>query len=252
MKGNENNISDQELNEEDVDLQKSLDDDLEKMNDLIKSKKTLTKEDVQEYMKNKKNKNLFKEYMKGEKNEDEDEDEGEDEEKMKGKKKNMKKSLDDICEEHDEVIDAVPVLKSFSKILEKLGNKFEKIESSLSNLQKSFDENQELQKSFAGVMNSQSELIKSVNSEIKIIGNTPNQRKGKVTTKDLLKSSLDNDFTPKSKLSGASVEMVKGILLKSVQSKEFSSNSLSKWELSGYNLGSLNKQELSFIESKLQ
>jgi hypothetical protein len=230
----------------DQDLQKSLDDNLEQMNNLLKSKKSLSKEEVDEMMKNPKNKSLFKEYMKSDK---EEKDEDDDEENEDGEK--MKKSFDDIYEDHNEVIDAVPVLKSFSKILETLAKRTLKIETAFNNLQKSFEDNLELQKSFGSVIATQSELLKSMNDEIEIIGNTPNKVKGKIDQKDLFKSKLDDDNQVQSKVVGANVTKIKDVLLKSFQEGKIGSTKIARWEQQGYDLSVFNKEELSEIESKL-
>ncbi len=245
---NDKNINlDQDSEDLDKDLQKSLDDNLEEMNSLIKAKKTYSEDDMKEMMKSKKNRGLFKEYMK----EHEKDDENDDENESENKNEKMKKSFENIYNDHDEIIDAVPVLKSFCEVLEDFGKKLNKIEKTNENLQKSLDDNFELQKSFGSVMASQSELIKSINEDIEEIGNTPLPVKGKVNQRDLFKSALDDNNVPTSKLSVASINDVKEILLKSFQEKEISGNSIAKWEQGGYNMAIFNKKELSHIESKL-
>lgn len=246
MDENTNDVNlDQE--NEDKDLQKSLDDNLETMNDLLKSKKTYSKEDMKEMMKDKKNRSFLKEYMKND-----DDDEGDDEDgKKKKEKEKMKKSFDDIHSEHDEIIDAVPILKSFSKVLEDFGKKLQKIEVATSDLQKSFDDNYDLQKSFGGVISSQSDLIKSIGDNLETIGNTPNRIKGKIGQQDLLKSDLDNDSQKSSKISTTSLDKVKDVLLKSFHDGEISSKKIAKWEQSRYNFEVFDNKELSIIESKL-
>lgn len=257
MKENNNNpdqnndeqtIEDQGL---DQDLQKSLDDNLNEMNDLLKSKKSYSKDDMKEMMKNPKNRKLAHEFMKGYGKEEGDDDD-DDDDKMKGKKKNnIKKSFDDILNEHDEVVDAVPVLKSFCDILEGFGERLAGIEKSNSELQKSIEDNYDLQKSFGGVIGAQSVLIKSISEDLDLIGGSPNPVKGKLTQSDLIKSRLDDSPKSSSKLQGASREVLRDALLKSFKAGEMDSKSISKWEQSGYDASVFSKSELSTIESKL-
>jgi len=237
-------------NQEEVDIQKSLDENLAEMNDLLKSKKTLSKEDVAEYMKNPKNKNLFKEYMKGEdEEEEEEEDDNEDEEKKeKMRSKKMKKSYDNLVD--DEIVDAVPVLKSFIDIFQNFDKRLHKIEKSTSDLQKSIEDNLDLQKSFGNVLKSQAELIKSMNDEIEIIGSQPAPVKGIVNQQDLFKSVLSDQA--KTKLVSVNKTKMKDVLLKAFEAGEVSGMSIAKWEQSNYNLGVFNPEELAKIESKIQ
>jgi hypothetical protein len=244
MNGDQNtNNGDQQTEEtEDVNLQKSLDDQLSSMNDLIKSKKTYTEDEMKEMMKDKK----VQEYMKENGYVKKDEEDEEDEEEK------MKKSLESIDEEHGEVIDAIPVLKSFSKVLETISKQVQKVEGTVANLQKSMDDNIDLQKSFGGVIGAQSELIKSINDEIEALGNVPGKVKGVISQKDLFKSALaDDDAENKSKLSSANVEKIRNVLIKSAQEKEISALSVGKWEQTGYDMSVFSKAELETIESKL-
>jgi hypothetical protein len=235
--------TDADLNQ-DVDLQKSLDDQLASMNGLIKSKKaSYTEDEVQEMMKDKK----VQEYMKKNGYEKKDDHDDESEEGMK------KSIVDDIYDEHSEVIDAIPVLKSFSKVLESLSGQVQKIGGAIEDLQKSIDEEQNLQKSFGGVISAQSALIKSISEEIETLGNEPNQVKGKVNQKDLFKSTLHDSGDQESKIMKASVKQVKSVLLKSFSDGEnwVSTNAVAKWEQSGYNLSAFTPEQIEKIESKL-
>ena len=94
---------------EDEDLKKSLNENLETMDELLKYN---TKTQLREMMKNAKYRKMMADEMKNYKEDEEEDEENE-----------VKKSLDDVIESNEEVIDAVPVLKSFVEVLEKATDK---------------------------------------------------------------------------------------------------------------------------------
>jgi len=237
MNNDQNNNTNPGDDVQDVDLQKSLDENLEAMNTLLKAKnkKEYSEEEIKEMMKNKK----AKEYMKKElKNEDDNEDEDDD----------VNKSFSD---DGAEVFEADEFLKSIEKKLNSLIKSVKEISETVEDLQKSFNENQDLQKSFGGVLSSQSELIKSINEEVEKIGSAPTPVKGVVNKSDLFKSALGDNFEEESKLLKSSVGKVKQVLLKSFQDGEINGTSISRWEQSGYDLSVFSKEEIEKIESKL-
>jgi hypothetical protein len=242
MGNDEENVSENAEGDNEKDLQKSLDENLDKLNTLMKSKKKLSKKEVEEMMKDKENKKLFKEYMKDGEEEDDDEEEEED--------KKVKKSFDEIEDNHGEVIDAIPVLKSFLDAITEVAKKINKIEGKVETLVKSFDDDAEIRKSVNDVISSQSALIKSINEDIKVIGNQPLKVKGKITQQDLIKSDLDNDNLSLKK--SVTISTIKNVLMKSFQDNEITAGLISKWEMSGYNMNVFSKNQLALIESKLK
>jgi len=222
-----------------AELQKSLEQNINDLDDILKARS----DDYEEKMKDPKWRAKMKNMIeKAEKMTDEGEDEGEDdedekEEKGKGK---MKKSLDDVVSENEEIIDAVPVLKSFVKVLEGLTNTVEQ-------LQKSLEENNDFQKSLAKVALDESKLIKSISDEVEKIAKQPLPVKGKISKEQILNKSFGEE-TGSMVPSRGDLESVKSILLKSVQDGELSSMEISKWEMYNYNMQALSPKALSVIE----
>jgi len=230
--------------DEEKDLQKALDENLEAMNNLIKAKSKFSKKDIEEMMKDKESRKLAKEYMKksDEGGGEEDEDEAEEE----AKKEEAKKSFDDL-DQNAEVVDAIPILKSFYEVQKKIFKKINEVQSKVEVLQKSLDDESDVVKSFADVLTSQSDLIKSINGDVEVIANQPLPRKGKIDKNDILKSGLESE--PDKNIP---VAKIKGILMKSYKDEEIEMSEIAKWEQSNFNLGVLKKSTLALIDSKLQ
>jgi hypothetical protein len=225
------------------DLQKALEENLSTMNDLIKAKKDkLSDKDIEEMMKDKDNRNKVKEYMKKStkaKAEKEDDDEDEEEE-------DIEKAFKDIDSNAD-VVDAVPILKSFKDIQKNLLKKVSEVNVKLETLQKSIEENAEFNKSFAGVLTSQADLIKSINEEVEVIAGQPFPRKGKINKEDIIKSDLENEEGHKK----VSVNKVRDILMKSYEDGKIEMSEVARWEQSNYNINVLRKSTLDIIDSNL-
>ena len=215
-------------------LQKSLDEQLKNVEELLKAKKS--DDDYEEKMKDPKWRAKMKKLMKdheGEEDEDEDE-EGEDD---KGK---FKKSIDDAVEENEEIFDAVPILKSFAKIVGGLADEVKE-------LKKSVEDTNKIQKSVADVIVAESKLMKSFQEDIEKIAKTPLPKKGVVTQDQILNKSFGNEETKKQYNLG----IVKDILIKSVQSNTLDGLEVCRWEQNGYRMETLSPKALAILENNL-
>lgn len=229
--------------EETPDLMKALDDNLEAMNMILKAKKDkLSKKDIEEMMKDKENRKLVKEYMKKSKGKD-----GEDEEEEEEEEEDTNKSIEEL-DSNAEIIDAIPVLKAFKKVQENLFEQIKEVNEKMETLQKSIDDNAELSKSFANVLASQVDLVKSINEDVEIIASQPFPRKGKISTQDIIKSGLEGEDPKKT----IPLAKIKNILIKSVQEGDIEMVEVARLEQNNFNLGVLKKSTLEIIESKLK
>ncbi len=237
----------------DESLQKSLDKSLGVMQDLIKS--TPEEDDVNELMKSAAGRAKMKKKMAEYDNEEEDDDD-DDEKKKKmcggdhKKTKKMKKSFDEVIEANDEVIDAVPVLKSFvetmSKTLEVLGS----ISGEISELKKSQDTIQNLQKSMGTVLAGSTELIKSFSAEVEEIAEQAEPVKGVKTKIEVLNKSF-NGGEEKEESTLPSPEVLGEALQKSFQAGEINGLEISKWEMSNYNPTVLSPKTIQAVSKHL-
>ena len=223
------------------DLKKSVDESIQKMNDLVKSKGSET--DVKELMKNpamrKKMKKAMKEY------EDSDEEEDDDEEM------DAKKSLDSVIEANEELIDAAPVLKSFIGIIDSAISEITELRKSINDIKDSQEEANEIQKSFCEVIKGTSDLVKSMEENFETVGNQPKQRKGvlnksEIQTQERFEKSGDGERNVPINL-----HPYKGLMLKSAQEGKLESGLLGKVELAGFDIRRLQerdqKQVLDFL-----
>lgn len=218
------------VQEENVDLTKSLDESLENL-ETIKKSESKKDFDVKEYMKNPENVKKMKKYMK----EHDEDSEGADEDKMK-------KSFEDAVEENESVIDAVPVLKAFSKTLSKVVDKVSEISEQVSIIKSSNEESSEFQKSLIELNKSQNEIIKSLNETVDAFGETAPAPKGVQT--ELIKSEDKKDNTLlKSQIQEA--------LFQGMEEGKVSSNSISQWEMSNYRFSTLPSNEQAYVMNKI-
>jgi hypothetical protein len=236
---------------DDQDLEKSLDEQL----DLLQKSKSNEDEDVKEMMKNPEKRKKAMKYMKEYEDEGDDEgDDDEDKDKMKGKKKKdkMKKSidLDDAIEEHEDVIDANPILKSFVSVLEKLGNSFDILKSEVQDLKEVSEKNEVISKSMKDAIVTEGEMIKSLKSEIENVSAAPKKVKGVFNANTLLKKSFETEEENQTPTLNNGV--VKAFLIKSAQEKKVTFNEFAKWEQGGYNYNALSPQTLQLIKSEFQ
>ena len=234
---------------EDEDLQKSLDMALDGMSDLIKAKTddTSLREMCKDSGTRKKLMKMMKEYAKDDDADDEgDEDEGTEEEDSK-----MKKSLDEAVEGSEEVIDAVPVLKSFVEVLHTIVQDFSELKKSFNDLSEKQGQTLEIQKSFSSVLEANSNLIKSVSGIAIAEGEKPNKVKGTtLDSGDVLKKSFNGDKDGEKGPSKISLSAVKNELLKSFKDGEIDSKVISKWEMSNYDMKVLPENVLIGLQKK--
>lgn len=232
----------------DSEIKKSLDENLEAMNELIKSKDEDA--DIDALLKSDENRKKIAAKMKGyEKKDEEDEDESEedeseDEDEAPAKSK-IKKSLEDVVAANDEVIDAVPVLKSFTEVLSQVIDKLDEV----AELKKSVRDIFDIQKSFGATEGSVADLLKSIDERLGQIASTPLPVKGAVRRDQVLTKSFTEDGEEMTK--SYPMEVVRETLLKSVQAGEISANVVGKWELSGYRFEALPAKEQKIILNKL-
>jgi hypothetical protein len=243
--------AEEENTEVETDLTKSLDENLKAMEDLKKSK--VDDESFKELMKDKKSRKKMKEMMDeyekdDEDDDDEDMDDKDDDDKGKKKKKGMKKSLEDSVEENEDVIDAVPVLKSFVTTLNAMAEKMETLEKSIGELKESQDVSQKFQKSMANVVESEAKLVKSMNDMFTNFGKRIPAPKGVIGKNYLLNKSFGNEQQVQPKYNR---EQVRVALLKSFEDKEISSKVVSVWEMSGYNTAAIPAREMAIIQKNL-
>lgn len=224
---------------DDNDLQKSLNENLEAMTNLMKSK---SDHEIREMMKDEKMRKKMKKCMK--EYEDDDEEE-ENEEKSK-----MKKSFKNIVSENEEVIDAVPVLKAFVDVLSNVVDGYQMIKSEIADLKGSNEQIMDIQKSFSEVMSSGSEMIKSMQGSLEKVGSAPLPRKGVINKSDLLQKSFGEQSNEKNESKYTPAE-IKNALLKSAQEKEISGGVLTKYELSHYNPAMVDNVTMSKIQKHL-
>ena len=241
------------------DLQKSLDANLAALDANLK---VTSDESIEELLKSEKSRKKIKEkldeYEKGEDDEDE-EDEEEDEEKEeedeeemkgKGKKKGMKKSLDDTTAVNEEIIDAVPVLKSFVEVLGAFASRLDEVSQTVSELRKSQEDGMEIQKSVGAVLKSTGELLKSMNEDLEAIGATPLPAKGIVKKSQVLEKSFGEEGEDLQKSYPLSI--VRDTLLKSVQEGTISANAVAKWELARYDINAIPLRDREVLMHKLE
>jgi len=242
-KTNEEATSETQENQEDTDLKKSLNENLEKMSELTKSSKNV---DIEELMKDASTKKKIKAYMKKENNNEEEEEVEEENEK----KTKVKKSLDETIEENDEIIDGIPVMKAFTEVLSKVVDVVDILKSKLDEIDENVNNNNEIVKSMGEVIKSESELIKSTSEAIDKIGNKPEKKKGVIKESDILSKSFNNeDGSGEKKLSP---QLIKSAVMEGFEKGKVSSNSLSKWELKNYDISVFNDTELNFIKSYIE
>lgn len=170
------------------------------------------------------------------------------------------KSLDDAISEHEEVIDAVPAFKAFTNVLASVVNDMALIKSSIDEMSQTQDENSEIVKSLANVTSLSSKLIKSTEERLQSIGNTPLPIKGQRFNPAPGNSSSGAGVLTKS-FAGEdgeearktfSIHAVKNALMKGLEEKKISSNTISKWELSRYNPEVIPPAEQEFVKSYIE
>jgi hypothetical protein len=221
---------------EDKDLQKSMDETLKNMSNLLKSSEPET--NIAEMLKTAEGKKKLKAML----NEAEDEDDEEDSEKMCKKNSKMKKSLDDAIEENDQVIDGIPVIGSFAKVLGEVVNSVGMIKSSIADLSTKVEGNLEFQKSLAEVVTAQSQLIKSTDEAVSKMGRLPGSLKGQLGDskgEEIIAKSFGEGDEDKSedifKSGEVPMAVQKELLLKGFQDGELNSTEVSRWESNRYN-----------------
>lgn len=231
----------------DQNLQKALDDNLEKMNSLQKSSETI---DIEEFLKSDENKAKVEAILKAQKNDNDDDDsDDDDDEYMKGKSKKMcgkmKKSIDSLADGNEELIDAMPMIGQLVDTLKSVQGTIEDLSLQFMDLKKSHNDSTELQNALCDVVKSSSEMIKSVQSDIESIGNLPQKRKGQISINDTIQKSFGEDQGQGEGEGNAMenhINMVKSFgkpalqnaLIKSTEEGLITSDVASKWELSGY------------------
>jgi len=261
---------------QEIDLEKSLDENLEKMNEIIKSKDSNV--NVQEMLKTEDGRKKLEEAlikakkkpvlpededeeeeeeeMDGE--DDEDEEKEEEEEEMKGKKKSkgkIKKSasedtLENFVNQNDEIIDAVPVFKSFCEVVSKLIGEVKMLKSKVDEVSEKVEDGIEIQKSFANVVSTESQMIKSINEVINKVSKKPAPVKGVINKSQILSKSFGGDDEEgEDMLKSTNPAIVKNAIMKAFESGKVSGNSLSKWEMSRYNVDVLTANEKAEVQS---
>jgi len=215
------------------DLKKTLDTEIEKMDELLKAKSNV---DYDELAKSEEGKKAMAAALK----------KAEAEEK-KPEESEMKKGFEAAVEENDELIDAVPVLKSFGEVLGNVVDMMDELKAEISTLQKSQETTNELQKSFNEITKTSTELIKSFSEEVEEIGSQPQEVKGEIKKGDILEKSFGEDGKLKSIL--PPVKVMKNALLKSVQEGEIEAGEVSKWEMGRYDPNLLSEETIQ-IASK--
>lgn len=244
-----------------ADLVKALDENLEAMGALLKAKKGDEQLSFNDLLKDEKMRSKMREKLaEYDKDESDVEDEAaaegetaeeeadekeakEEKEDMKGKKSKMKKS---DAESLDEIIDAVPVLKSFVSSLEALSAKLDKVEAAQA-------EQSALQKSMADVLSVSGNLIKSLNSDIEGALSRPAPRKGVISQDDLIQKSFGGDKPAEDDmLKSLPIEQIRDELLKAVTDRQISPNSVSKWELSGYSLAAIPTKDFLVLKNRIK
>jgi len=202
---------------DDKDLKKAIDDEIAKMNTLIKSKSAV---DFSKLAEDPKMKEQMLKALKVEDPGTEAEETG------------LKKSVEAAVESNEEIIDAVPVLKDFGEVLNKAVDAMDEMKTEINELKKSQTDMNELQESFAKVTKDTSELIKSFSSDVEEIGKQPQEVKGKIGQEDILKKNFDGEGEEKSII--PPIGIVRDALMKSHEAKEIDAGIISKWEMSGY------------------
>lgn len=251
------------------DLKKALDDNLAAIEENLKKSKGKDDEDLKEMMKDKGTRKKLKEALSEYDDEDDEDEEGEDkgrermgddgdddeddqEEAPKGKSK-MRKSIESLVDADEEIIDAVPVLKSFLSIVSKQAEVIEDLSAQVQDLRKSFTEGLELQKSIAAGVKSEGALLKSLADEIDSFGEeVPATPKGKLTPEG---STLEKSFRDKEgNVKTYHVPTVQQILMKSFQEtgNQALQKEISKWELSRYNMNMLSPATLAMVDRNLK
>jgi hypothetical protein len=227
------------------DLQKALDDNLSELETLLESD---SEDSISELMKSKEGRKKMKEMMK--EADDDDDDEDEDEEKMKGKGSkckgysDMKKSIGDIDEQFEGIIDGNEILKSFITILDKNVEAVNSLHKSLSNLESKQVKTDKLVKSLGNVTTNSAQLIKSFSESVEKIGSSTKKPKG-VEGEGLLKSIQDKgDGAGETKIP---VSVQRDILMKSFEDGKIGFDEISIWENSRYNPEALSDKALNII-----
>jgi len=243
-------IAEDEVLEKD-ELQKSLDDNLAALDATLKSG---TETSIDDMLKSKSARKKIKakldEYEEDDDNEDEDEDEGSDDDEDEDKeeaasKKKMKKSLKDVVEANEEVIDAVPVLKSFVDL-------FKSFIDEVAELRKANVENTTIVKSLSSTIVAEGAMLKSINEEIHNIGEMPTPVKGKVSKEDILEKSFSDEVTKEvDMLKSLPVSRIQDELLAGHSEGSISANAVSKYELSGYNLAAMPVKDLNALRARI-
>jgi len=229
---------------EDKDLKKALDDNLEALSKSLEEQGA--DDNLQELLKTEEGRKKVEEMLKSTKkkdDEEEEDDEDDDEEYMSGKGK-MKKSFDDEIEEHEDVINAIPIVKSFAEIVGKLVDKFEKLEKSIKVMEDKREKQTEIMKNMGNVIAASSELIKSTNDTIESIGETPQQipgKKGEEKVREtFLKSEDGNKITH---------AQIKNALIKGMEAGKINSGEITRWEISHYNINQLSADTQALVKS---
>ena len=230
-----------------VDLQKALDVNLETMNSLLKagSKKSEIEEHLKDPETRKKVKDMMSKYDKDE-DEEEAEEEDEEEEAPKMKHSKIKKSLDEVVEENEEVIDAVPVLKSFANVIDQMVESVEMMKSKLDSICDAVESHGEIQKAFAEMVKTESAMLKSVHTAVEAYGKKPQPKKGVVSGSEVIQKSFNNEDGNEDVIHPA---LVKSALLEGFKEGKVAQNSIAKWEIGRYNFDLLSDSEKLFVKS---
>jgi hypothetical protein len=229
----------QEKVQDKAELQKAFDESLNEISDLLKSNDSVD-ELLEKASKDPAYKEKIKKAMsKMDKEEGDEEEEEEEEEKVK---KSIDETLDNVSEEFYDVIDAVPVLKSLTKIVKNMAGE-------ILELKKSIDDNAVITKSLAKIATNEALMLKSINDEIEKIGDQPLPVKGQISREQILNKSFGAEQPEKPTYNR---DLVKNILLKSVELGEIESKEIGRWELGGYRMETLSPIALGILKSKLE
>jgi hypothetical protein len=267
LKGNEDDPDD---NDDVDDLGKSLDDNLEKMSQILKSKPD---SELRELLSDPKTRSKLKGLLKSD--DDEDDDDEEDESYMKKGKKKMKKSkknidadfnksqddFDDAVSKNAELIDAVPVVGDLVKCMQSMIKSVNALSIQASESIEKSERMVALTESMAAVIGDQSEMIKSTNELVEELADEPGYIPGNAGQASVHKGQImrKSGHSPEGSekgnailksVSSQPVGILKSVLLAGFKEGKVTSNSLSKFEMSNGDIKYLNADEIAYVHSK--
>jgi len=240
---------------------KTIDDALDGLNKVLKSK---TNNEVREMLKDPDTRNMIMKAIDEEEGEDDDDEEEEEEApamKKKKKAKAMKKStaaaaedLDNIIDDNEEVIDAVPVLQALTGTMQTIIKSIDKIESKINDSLQKSERQAEITEALAEVVSEQAEMVKSIEENIELFGeeagDIPGMEGQQQARQTIQKSQVEGASDLFKSVKSLGANMIKSLALQGVKDKKINMLHFSKFEQDGSNLKHFTPNELNYINNQ--